>query len=291
MTDQPSTGLRDRIAEALLDHLSQTADIRPGRDGALAFMPEVTDEERMRIADAVLAVLPPPTDRAAVLLEVADWLKVWRPEFFERWAVAEQDRYEDGVDDAADELRRLAAEAQPAVFAECGHPKDAHREGDDPVSPGRCTVCADDDAWHDYKPTDEVRRQAEAQQQTLEETGAALAQLIADRPISELQAAIRILGWPPLRLKAFKDHGTQQQPVRHAPGRAVLCPDCSAKGRTVCTDAAAPVQPAAADNSEEADAIRLDEDGRDVETGHLPGCASQSYPDPGICYCEETSRG
>lgn len=62
--------------------------------------------------------------------------------------------------------------------------------------------------------------------------------------------------------------------------------------RTVWRDAPAAVeQPAAADTSEETDAIRLDEDGRDVETGHLPGCASQSYPDPGICYCEETGRG
>lgn len=65
---------------------------------------------------------PEPADRAAVLLEVADWLKAWRPEFFERWAVAERDRYEGGVDDAAAELRRLAdetpaaAEAQPAFF-------------------------------------------------------------------------------------------------------------------------------------------------------------------------------
>ena len=52
--------LRDRIAEALLDHLSRTADIRRDEDGVLAFMPEVTDPERMRIADAVLAVLPEP---------------------------------------------------------------------------------------------------------------------------------------------------------------------------------------------------------------------------------------
>jgi hypothetical protein len=56
--------LRDRIAEALLDHLSRTADIRPGRDGEPAFMPEVTDLERARIAEVVLAALPAPADRA-----------------------------------------------------------------------------------------------------------------------------------------------------------------------------------------------------------------------------------
>ncbi|MFG6296954.1 hypothetical protein, partial [Streptomyces rochei] len=57
-----TTPLRDRIAEALLDHLSRTADIRTGRNGDLAFMPEITDVERMHLADAVLAVLPAPAD-------------------------------------------------------------------------------------------------------------------------------------------------------------------------------------------------------------------------------------
>lgn len=58
--------LREQVAEALLDHLSRTADIRPGRNSDLAFMPEVTDGERMRITDAVLAVLPPDGQAAEV---------------------------------------------------------------------------------------------------------------------------------------------------------------------------------------------------------------------------------
>lgn len=41
--------------------------------------------------------------------------------------------------------------------------------------------------------------------ETREETGAALARLIADRPVSEIQAAIRILGWPPLRFEVVDD--------------------------------------------------------------------------------------
>ncbi|MGW9397288.1 hypothetical protein [Streptomyces sp. NPDC055642] len=72
--------LRQRIAEALLDHLSRTADIRPGRDGEQAFMPEVTDAERMRMAAAVLAVLPEPTDRAewdALCRETDRLRKAW----------------------------------------------------------------------------------------------------------------------------------------------------------------------------------------------------------------------
>ncbi|WP_461707338.1 hypothetical protein [Streptomyces prasinus] len=62
-----SSPLRDQIAEALLDHLSRTADIRPGRSGELAFMPEVTDAERLRIADAVLTVLDPHGDTGFAL--------------------------------------------------------------------------------------------------------------------------------------------------------------------------------------------------------------------------------
>ncbi|MEV5957261.1 hypothetical protein AB0M11_26430 [Streptomyces sp. NPDC051987] len=92
--------LRDRIRRAVCEAEGFTWD-----------SDMLEPDEYGEVADAVLAVLP-STGRAAVLREVADWLKVWRPEFFERWAVAEQDRYEGGVDDAADELRRLAAEPQ-----------------------------------------------------------------------------------------------------------------------------------------------------------------------------------
>lgn len=51
-------------------------------------------------------------------------------------------------------ITRTAAGAQP-VCAECGHPNDAHREGDDPVTPGICGMCETsdpDDAHHDYEP-------------------------------------------------------------------------------------------------------------------------------------------
>jgi hypothetical protein len=42
-----------------------------------------------------------------------------------------------------------------AHCAECGHSRDDHREGDDPVTPGQCTTCAaadPDSSWHDYEP-------------------------------------------------------------------------------------------------------------------------------------------
>lgn len=125
------TALRELVAEALLDHLSRTADIRPGRDGDLAFMPEVTDAERLRLADAVLAVLPAP-DRAAVLNRAADG--------FDRHAV----QILDGVGnkavfvakalrdqaavwrEAAETLRRLAAEAPHAETPDEAPPREPH---------------------------------------------------------------------------------------------------------------------------------------------------------------------
>lgn len=100
--------LRDRIARAIFGAHSPGIDVW---DTAGAHAQAVCRAE----ADAVLAVLPEPADQAdrvAVLAEVADWLKAWRPEFFERWAITEQERYEGGVDDAAAELRRWADEAQ-----------------------------------------------------------------------------------------------------------------------------------------------------------------------------------
>ena len=67
MTHQPApeqTALRDRIAEALHHHLARTADIRMTKDGEYAFVPEITDPERMRITDAVLSVPSASVDRA-----------------------------------------------------------------------------------------------------------------------------------------------------------------------------------------------------------------------------------
>jgi hypothetical protein len=58
------------------------------------------------------AVVSPPAGWAAVLLEAANALEEWQPEFSDRWAVAERQRYEDGIDAAADRLRRLAGEVQ-----------------------------------------------------------------------------------------------------------------------------------------------------------------------------------
>lgn len=39
--------------------------------------------------------------------------------------------------------------AAPCV--ECDHPQTDHEEGEDPVTPGHCRTCPDDDARHDYQ--------------------------------------------------------------------------------------------------------------------------------------------
>lgn len=74
----------------------------------------------------------------------------------------------------------------------------------------------------DQAAVDSLRRiAAEAQQQqqqpdteTREETGAALARYIADRPVSEIQAAFRILGWPPPRFELVDDEQPAPSPSR-----------------------------------------------------------------------------
>ncbi|MFF5404585.1 hypothetical protein ACFY8K_16910 [Streptomyces misionensis] len=108
----------------------------------------VEDDPRNIAVAALAAVLPAPDQRAAVLLEAADALPEADLPF-----VPPLDRRR-----VADWLRRLAGEAQQDPCAECGHPADAHREGDDPVTPGVCADCPDDDAHHDYEPAREERQ-------------------------------------------------------------------------------------------------------------------------------------
>lgn len=85
--------LRNRIAQAI-------RGLNEG--GTLADLDEEPDV--LAIADAVLAVLPAPADRAAVLREAAH-------------AIAALPKHRDsgtGLTDAADALRRMADEAQQA---------------------------------------------------------------------------------------------------------------------------------------------------------------------------------
>jgi ribosomal protein L37AE/L43A len=65
------------------------------------------------LADAVLAVLPAPADRAAILREAADALDADMERFFGEWPDEPRNSpYALGRKDAATELRRMADEAQ-----------------------------------------------------------------------------------------------------------------------------------------------------------------------------------
>jgi hypothetical protein len=153
-TDQ--TALRDRIAAALLARIKWATVSKDRPANALTSLFAANEFD---LADAVLSVLPASVDRADVLLWAADHL--------DARAVAAADASDDPAAfvakarahiarvwrEAARELRRVAAETQSLPCTECDHPKAAHGEGEDPVSPGRCADCPESgEEWHDYQP-------------------------------------------------------------------------------------------------------------------------------------------
>ncbi|MFI6251476.1 hypothetical protein [Streptomyces sp. NPDC051016] len=90
--------------------------IEPELDGAV-------DRMYALIAQDVAPAALPATDRATTLRWAADQLEAWQPEPSERWTEAERNRYEDGVDAAADQLRRLAGEARQDEVVPCVRPE------------------------------------------------------------------------------------------------------------------------------------------------------------------------
>ena len=125
--------LRDRIADKLAD--VEGWQWAPGYDKTAS----PTYRHFLRQADAVLAVLPAPVDRAAVLLEAADVAESLRQ--FERCTGprrAAQTSENVGILRVADELRRLAAGAHTdtqddgaawlAAAAECNRAGGAYAE-------------------------------------------------------------------------------------------------------------------------------------------------------------------
>jgi hypothetical protein len=112
-----------------------------------------------------LGLLPEPADRAAVLREAADAIQAAIDADRAYSPARSNDRAALGgarqiVLDLIDKPRRPAAAAAGRVAddtqpepscAECGHPHGVHQEGDDPVTPGTCEDCPDDER-HDYEP-------------------------------------------------------------------------------------------------------------------------------------------
>jgi hypothetical protein len=141
--------LRDRIAAAIWERQN------PGRRYADCDYRWRADAEAD--ADAVLSALPAPDQRAAEELAKRVARAIWAlksppPPGSEHYRSGWDDGLEAAIDAARDVvLRRLAGEARQGRCAECDHPKAAHQDGDDPVTPGTCSLCPDDDAHHDYE--------------------------------------------------------------------------------------------------------------------------------------------
>ena len=95
------TALCDRIAEAIW---ARYPDAEPSRTGLVLANPHA-------VADAVLAVLPPPVSRADAYREAADRLAELRAAERE-WLPAT------GLHKGEQELRRMADEAQPGTKAQ-----------------------------------------------------------------------------------------------------------------------------------------------------------------------------
>ncbi len=117
--------------------------------------------------NTVVAVAAPPTGQTAPTV----WIDGHPQLEAIAAAVWERCRTED-TSTVVDDPRNIAVAAYAAILAtadtsqdrcaECSHPRGAHEEAEEPVSVGRCTVCADQDdedaEWHDFEA-------AEAQQQ------------------------------------------------------------------------------------------------------------------------------
>jgi hypothetical protein len=111
ITEQPAdqTALRDRIRRAICEASGFAWD-----------SDMLEPDEYGEVADAVLAVLPAPADRAAILQEAATRLEADMERFFAEWPDEPRNSpYALGRKDAATELRRVADEAQqPETQAE-----------------------------------------------------------------------------------------------------------------------------------------------------------------------------
>lgn len=116
MPDQ--TALRDRIAAALLARIKQATVSKAHPHDAFTSLLAATEYD---LADAVLAVLPPPADRGAVLLWAADRIDAETRQL-KADEVLEPDKFRP-CRDASAQLRRMAAEAQPPTSATCPHCK------------------------------------------------------------------------------------------------------------------------------------------------------------------------
>jgi hypothetical protein len=159
MTTDPNTDLRQRIAEAV-ERLHETGGLYALDAG-----------EPERIADAVLAVLPPPAGRTAVVLSEAERLMLRHAlDLADANVSARPDEYTAADEAALTSLRRLADEAQqqrePSVHGEsvaalAGYQPDGRDTWGGEQQPRPAKASAAVDEWRgatELVPDHEVRR-------------------------------------------------------------------------------------------------------------------------------------
>ncbi|MCI3279138.1 hypothetical protein [Streptomyces cylindrosporus] len=237
--------LSGHLADAVLAGLP--ADIERLHDqiltlqAELAQMRDLLRRENQRANDAIdreetaeQAAVEASSDRGAVLAWAADFAE----EVAEKLRAHHEFERSNGALDVMTELRRLAAEAQQTECSasisgswlrECESEPACDTETLCGPGPSQC------DAESGEPCTNHEREAAHAEgehcfcgpecqdaEPPREETGAALARYIADRPMSEIQAAIRILGWPTLRFELTEIDG----PRDHSLCGVSPCADC-----------------------------------------------------------------
>jgi hypothetical protein len=221
--------LRDRIAAAVQPLLMDTL---PKPIAAVR-----ADE----VADQVLAVLPAPADRAAVLLDAVR--RIEDGELLPDRGL----RFRRGADWVLDALRRLVAEAAgPAdTVGSCAHCGKPVRRITGTLS-----------AWWVHDPDGHTACHPEH---------AAASTRATPGPVVPAQP------------------GNDTKAPQHAPGTAICCPDCRAKGHAVC---AADKTPVVAYRSHSGSLLRClthapDQTG--LDTGAFHPVTAGDLPDGGVC--------
>lgn len=214
------TGRAARVAAALREH------------GMVHLGDQVPADEYDCCADAVLAVLPEQADRAAVLDEAVGAAETMAIRLQDDRKIDEAN----GAFTVMAHLRRLAVEAHGT-----GTQQQPDTEAHPPRHSWLVEWSADGDDWAVAYPTHDHSKALDRLARGRRETPDWQWRLVRETTTYTVEEPAPVAQQPAAEVSAV-------QPVRHAPGTAILCPDCRAKGYAVCMTAE---QQPAADGDEE----------------------------------------
>lgn len=214
-------GLREQVAAALYRHEWPRKQVW---QQALAMDREVF----LAQADAVLSVLPSAADRAAVLREAATIVRSMDSDY----ALQEAAEHLDGLAVEADEEREAQAHLDALVPIAEGAPLP---DLDGPALYEKLTAMFSGPLpWpSDIRPDLVTLRERIAEDlYAHDHPGWRVPMVDSDTEPVYRERAVAVLDG--LRRLAAETPGPETQGVQHAPGTAILCPDCHAKGHSVC---------------------------------------------------------